>query len=130
MIVLDSSAVVAILKHEPDAQLFEIKLSEANDILIGAPTKFELLMVMARWRQAAAVDLASSLLKAVGAKVIPWDDTLTSLAIQAEFNFGKGRHPAALNFGDCMSYALAKSLNAPLLFKGDDFALTDITTAL
>lgn len=130
MIVLDSSAVVAILKHEPDAQLFEIKLSETKEILIGAPTKFELLMVMARWRQSPAVDLALSLLETVSAKVVPWDDAMTSLAVEAEFKFGKGRHKANLNFGDCMSYAVAKSLNAPLLFKGDDFALTDITSAL
>jgi len=130
LIVLDSSALVAILKQEPDAPSFQVKLSETKEILIGAPTKFELLMVMARWRQAPAVDLALSLLETVSAKVVPWDDAMTSLAVEAEFKFGKGHHKANLNFGDCMSYAVAKSLNAPLLFKGDDFALTDITSAL
>lgn len=130
MIVVDSSAVVAILKLEQDAHLFQAKLSETNEILIGAPTKFELLMVMARWRQKPAVELAISLLETIGAKVVPWDDALTSVAVQAEFDFGKGRHKANLNYGDCMSYALAKSLDAPLLFKGDDFSRTDVKSAL
>ncbi|MFM5915258.1 type II toxin-antitoxin system VapC family toxin [Chakrabartia godavariana] len=130
MIVLDSSAVVAILKREPDAETFQIKLSEAAEVMIGAPTKFELLMVMARWRQKPAVDLAVSLLGTIGAKVVPWDDALTMLAVKAEFDFGKGRHPANLNFGDCMAYALAKSLDSPLLFKGDDFSKTDVKSAL
>lgn len=130
MIVLDSSAVVAILKREPDAETFQIKLSEATEVMIGAPTKFELLMVMARWRQKPAVDLAVSLLGTIGAKVVPWDDALTMLAVKAEFDFGKGRHPANLNFGDCMAYALAKSLDSPLLFKGDDFSKTDVKSAL
>ena len=130
MIVLDSSAVVAILKREPDAETFQIKLSEATEVMIGAPTKFELLMVMARWRQKPAVDLAVSLLETIGAKVVPWDDALTMLAVKAEFDFGKGRHPANLNFGDCMAYALAKSLDSPLLFKGDDFSKTDVKSAL
>ena len=98
--------------------------------MIGAPTKFELLMVMARWRQKPAVDLAVSLLGTIGAKVVPWDDALTMLAVKAEFDFGKGRHPANLNFGDCMAYALAKSLDSPLLFKGDDFSKTDVKSAL
>jgi len=130
LIVLDSSAVVAILKREPDAETFQIKLSEAAEVMIGAPTKFELLMVMARWRQKPAVDLAVSLLGTIGAKVVPWDDALTMLAVKAEFDFGKGRHPANLNFGDCMAYALAKSLDSPLLFKGDDFSKTDVKSAL
>ena len=98
--------------------------------MIGAPTKFELLMVMARWRQKPAVDLAVSLLGTIGAKVVPWDDALTMLVVKAEFDFGKGRHPANLNFGDCMAYALAKSLDSPLLFKGDDFSKTDVKSAL
>lgn len=130
MIVLDSSALVAILKQEPDAQSFQSLLSETDEILIGAPTKFELLMVMARWRQKPAVDLALSLLETIGAKVVPWDDALTLLAVEAELRFGKGRHDAKLNFGDCMSYALAKSLDAPLVYKGDDFSKTDVKSAL
>ncbi len=130
MIVVDSSALVAILKQEDEAELFIEKLGDSTEVLIGAPTKFELMLVMARWNEGPAVEAALALLVAVNAEVVAWDDHMTDLAIQAEFNFGKGRHPAALNYGDCMAYALAKSLNAPLLFKGNDFALTDVRSAL
>jgi ribonuclease VapC len=130
LIVLDSSALIAILKQEEDAVQFQSKLIDATELFIGAPTKFELLLVMSRWQQLQAAELARSLLDAVGAKVVDWDDEMASIALEAEFRFGKGRHPAALNFGDCMAYAVAKLLDAPLLFKGNDFAQTDIRSAL
>lgn len=128
--MLDSSAVVAILKQENDAGQFRDKLIDATELFIGSPTKFELLMVMSRWRQLPAAEMAKTLLDVVGAQVVDWDDEMASIALEAEFRFGKGRHPAALNFGDCMAYAVAKRLDAPLLFKGSDFAQTDIRSAL
>jgi len=130
LIVADTSALVAVLKNESDADQYRDALAAADTMIIGAPTKFELLMVMARWRGEVAVEAAIDLLDAFKAVPIGWDDAMTLIAIQAEFRFGKGRHPAALNFGDCMAYALAKSLDAPLLYKGEDFAKTDIRSAL
>lgn len=63
-------------------------------------------------------------------RIVPWSDALVAIARDAFLTYGKGRHPAGLNFGDCMSYALAKSLDAPLLYKGEDFAKTDVRSAV
>ena len=70
------------------------------------------------------------LIEANDIEVVSWTSELADAAAEAFLRFGKGRHPAKLNFGDCMAYALAKSLDAPLLYKGDDFARTDIRSAL
>ena len=74
--------------------------------------------------------LVEDLLQNAKIEVVDWTDAMVSLAIDAFLKFGKGQHKAKLNFGDCMAYALAKSLNAPLLYKGADFAQTDIRSAL
>ena len=75
-------------------------------------------------------DMAEALLARFNIAVVPWTDDHAGIAADAFLRFGKGRHPANLNFGDCMAYALAKSLDAPLLFKGDDFSKTDVKSAL
>lgn len=95
---------------------------------MAAPTKFELMMVAARRPHGPYI--AEDLIGAFGLQVIDWTDAHAELAIDAFLRFGRGRHPAALNFGDCMAYALAKALDAPLLYKGNDFSQTDITSAL
>lgn len=105
-------------------------MAGASSLLIGAPTKFELLLVLGRPFGSQGLSIAAGLIESYGIEVCDWTSQLADIAGQALVSYGKGRHPAQLNFGDCMAYALAKSLNAPLLYKGGDFAKTDIRSAL
>ena len=130
MIAVDTSALVAILKSEADASSFTDALNDAETLRIGAATRFELLLVMANIQGQEGVDDAKALLDAYRFECIDFTEEMSDAAAQAFLKFGKSRHPAKLNFGDCMAYALAESLDAPLLFKGDDFAQTDIRSAL
>lgn len=130
MIVVDTSALVAILRKEPEADVLARVIAAASRIVIGAPTKFEFLLVTAALRRAGGEQDAINLLARIDAEVLEWTSEHADLAFGALMRFGKGRHPAALNFGDCMTYAVAKALNAPLLFKGGDFTKTDIVSAL
>ena len=129
MIVADTSALVAILLREPEATIFTERLL-ASDVCIAAPTLLELLIVTHSRRGPALAQDAELLVEKLSLRINAWEERHVALARQAFARFGKGRHPAKLNFGDCMSYALAKSLDAPLLYKGNDFALTDIRSAL
>ena len=88
------------------------------------------MLVMGGWRKEAAMAETSQLLTALNIETADWTNELSDIAGQAFLSFGKGQHKAALNFGDCMSYALAKATDAPLLFKGNDFAMTDIRSAI
>ena len=126
MIVVDTSALVAILKHESGSDLFLDRLASADGVFIGAPSKFELLLVMGRSQGENGMKDARLLLDNLQITVLDWTSALADIAADALLGYGKGRHPAKLNFGDCMAYAVAKALDAPLLFKGDDFALTDV----
>lgn len=130
MIVVDTSALMAVLRGESDCEPFLEILGGLEDIVIGAPTKFELLLVMGGWKEENGIERANRLLAASDIQTVDWTNELADIAGVAFLRFGKGRHPAKLNFGDCMAYALAKSLDAPLLFKGDDFSKTDIKSAL
>lgn len=130
MIVVDTSALVAILRNEPEADSIAACLTQAQECVIGAPTKFELLLVMSRPYGDQGLAIANNLLAQYGFSVHDWTSELADIAGRALVEFGKGRHPAALNFGDCMAYAVAKSRDAPLLFKGDDFSLTDVKIAV
>lgn len=130
MIVVDTSVLVAILKKENDAETLAMTMLDRRDLVIGAPTKFELLLVTGRWMGEDGVIDAKELIDQLGIRVLDWTDSLSNEAASAFLRYGKNRHSAALNFGDCMAYALAKSLDAPLLYKGDDFAQTDIKAAL
>ena len=127
--MVDTSALIAILVNEPEAKAFTRIIVQAPERIIGAPTHFELLMVACGQRQMATEPEVARLLDMMGIQVVPWTPDLAETAQAAFRTFGKGSHPARLNFGDCMSYALAKSLDAPLLYKGDDFAKTDIRSA-
>lgn len=129
-LVVDTSALVAIVMKEPDAGVFLQRLrQERGGTRIAAPSKLELLMVLSG-RQDDATDKAEALLAAFPITVAPFTTDLVPLAHDAFLRFGKGRHAAGLNFGDCIAYALAQYLRAPLLFKGRDFALTDVIPAL
>jgi ribonuclease VapC len=128
VIVVDSSAFVAILAQEPEESRFARALGDAEARVMSAGNYVECAMVAeGRFRGRADLD---DWLTYRRVDVRPVDLNLARMAADAFARFGKGRHPAGLNYGDCFAYALAKSLNAPLLYKGDDFSKTDIASAL
>lgn len=130
MIIVDTSALFAIQYEEPEAQAFARLLRADGRPMIGAPTLFEYYLVVAGKFGPQAYIEARLMVKHFDAAIINWDEDMAEIAAEAWIRFGKGRHPAALNFGDCMSYAIAKSMSGPLLFKGDDFSLTDVERAV
>jgi ribonuclease VapC len=128
--VVDTSAVVAILFNEPDADRFGQALAAAPLRLLSAVTRVELSFVIeGRKRDAGRIDL-ERLLQQGAFEVVSVTPQQTQFAIDAFRRFGKGRHRAGLNIGDCFSYALAMATGDPLLFKGDDFSHTDVRSAL
>lgn len=128
-VVIDSSAVLAILRKEPDHGRLHSTLERADVLAIGAPTLFETAMVAIARFGAEGEDLIEQFLKQWKVHVLPFEKRHWRIADQAFDRFGKGRHPAALNYGDCMSYATARVAEMPLLFVGNDFARTDIAPA-
>lgn len=126
-VVIDSSAFIAILNQEPEAGAFSLVMRHHRYRAMASSTYLECAIVMSRWR-AGRFELDDWLLRET-IVVVPVDHTLAQIAADAFARYGKGRHPAGLNFGDCFAYALARSLNAPLLFKGDDFSRTDVLAA-
>jgi ribonuclease VapC len=130
MIAVDTSAIIAILFAEPEAEVLKLRIA-AEPACISAVSLQEASMVMAgRLGDATAWQDLDDLIRDASLEVITHDRKLAEIAREAFLRFGKGRHPARLNCGDCASYALAKSANIPLLFKGGDFAKTDIVPAL
>ena len=124
--VIDTSALIAIFLGEPEADRFDAAIAAAKIRLLPATCLLEARIVLVARRDERSVnDLDLWMLKA-GVDVVPVDGDLVDLATQAWLVFGKGRPPAGLNFADCLSYALAKRSGEPLLFKGDDFAKTDL----
>jgi ribonuclease VapC len=130
LIVIDSSALVAILRDEPERRLFIDAILDHGRPCISAGTYLEASMVMELRLGDRGGREIDTLIEDVGIETVAFDQVQASAAREAFRQFGKGRHRAALNFGDCFSYALAKTMGAPLLFKGEDFALTDIKRAL
>ena len=128
--VLDSSAIVAIEAQEPGYEKLIAKIDRAaGPVLAGAPTALEAAMVLTACRGRDAAPWVSGFLRSVDAEVIPFSARHFEVAAKAFARFGKGRHPAGLNYGDCFSYALSKTTREPLLFKGKDFAKTDLIAA-
>ncbi|MGU3539095.1 type II toxin-antitoxin system VapC family toxin [Methylobacterium sp. A54F] len=127
MIVVDSSAFAAILFHEPEAERLSGILALAEPRYMAAPTYLECAIVASRREDGRR--LLDAWLDARGITIHPLDEALARRAADAFARYGKGRHPAGLNFGDCFAYALATALDAPLLYKGDDFARTDVVAA-
>jgi len=127
VIVLDSSILVGIIKGEPDAEkLLDLVASETW--AVGAPTLVETRAWCAINLTAGSSRWLEGVIQADGVSVVPFGRDMADIASRAFATFGKASgHPAKLNFGDCMAYAVAVSLGAPLLFKGGDFGLTDIT---
>jgi len=130
VIVADTSALYAIQFGEPEAERFREVASERRSLAVGAPTLLEYLMVVGGRFGAEGVAQAKALLAELDVVVINWTEDEVALALDAFFRFGRGSGQGAkLNYGDCMAYAMAKSFDAPLLYKGEDFALTDIRAA-
>ena len=124
MIVVDTSAIVAILLREPERPAFRLAVADAGRILVSAVSTVELAAVTGR--DDVLFEAARSFLHEPHVVVEPVDAAQAAIAADAYRRFGKGRHPAGLNLGDVFSYALARQRGLPLLFKGDDFARTDI----
>jgi ribonuclease VapC len=130
VIVADSSALIAILRREPEADDFLHVIAEAELCLLSAVSLLEISMVLAgrAGNKDCWIEL-DALIARAGMEVVAQDATLAETARDAFLQYGKGRHPAALNLGDCASYALAKTRGVPLLFKGEDFTKTDLVAA-
>ncbi len=125
--VIDTSAIVAIALNEPDPPEIEAQIANDSIRLISSATVLEAAMVLeTRLGDAGGREFDLWLLK-IGAEVVPVDAAQAEMARRAWRRYAKGHHSAALNYGDCFSYALAESRGEPLLFKGDDFAKTDVT---
>ena len=129
MIVVESSAIVAMALNEAESEQFSLMIA-TNRSLVAAPTALETHLVLSGRGSGSATKFMDAFLARDAVELVAFDSSLFELARVAFDRFGRGRHPAALNFGDCFAYTLAKAHNAPLLYKGDDFALTDIRPAI
>ncbi len=127
--IIDTSAIIAILAGEPDAAHFAQLIEDNPAPRIGAPALLEASIVLARWYGDSAEAALDAFVRESGAEVVAFDLPQLRAAQSAYRQYGKGRHPAGLNFGDCMSYALAQVCGEALLFKGQDFSQTDIASA-
>lgn len=127
--IVDSSTIIAILRDEPDAAAMAEALQEAPIRRISAVTYVEAAVVADNDRNPLLSRRFDSLVRGAQMLVEPVTARQADLARQAYRDFGKGRHKAGLNLGDCFAYALAKEMDEPLLFKGDDFCRTDIESA-
>ena len=127
--ILDSSAILAILFREPERGPLLLKLDPPVPRSIGAPTLVETATVLARRLGWESLEGLERFLREMAGTVLPFEEIHWVEAIEAHRKFGKGRHPAALNFGDCLSYAVARVAGEPLLCTGNDFTRTDLDLA-
>ena len=123
--IVDTSALVAVLDGEPEGERY-LDAMLAQEVRLSAVTAFEFGIVMDRRGDARSSRGVQILLDQIDARVVPVTAESAAMARAAYARFGKGVHPARLNFGDCFAYALAREFGEPLLFKGDDFAQTDV----
>ena len=128
--ILDTSALLAILYVEEDAERFAEALAASEQRLMSAANYLEAGIVVDSQRGAAAGRQLDALMSRASIGVEAVTREQADIARQAYLDFGKGNHPAGLTFGDCFAYALAKAKGLPLLFKGDDFSKTDVTSVL
>jgi ribonuclease VapC len=127
--VLDSSAIISIHLGELGYEILRDKIKAADVIMVGAPTLFETVMVLTARRGTDCRPVIFAFVRRIEAEVVPFNEEHLDAAITAFIRFGRGHHPAKLNFGDCMSYAIASVAGMPLLFTGNDFSKTDIVQA-
>jgi ribonuclease VapC len=127
--IVDSSALLAILLEEAEGHLFDVAILKRPDARMSAASLLEVSMILWSRKGADGVRDLDLLTLRFKIEIVPFTESQALLARAAFDRYGKGRHPAKLNFGDCMSYALARESGEELLFKGTDFALTDIAVA-
>ncbi len=130
MIAVDTSALIAIIYGEAEAEKFARRIAAEDVCVVSAVSILEASIVLAKSGDRASWPELDALIANFGIEIRPHSAGLTEIARMAFLRFGKGRHPARLNFGDCAAYALAKSEGVALLFKGDDFPQTDIAAAV
>lgn len=128
--ILDSSAVVAVIRDEQGEERLVEAIERAPSVGIGTPTLAEVSIVLVHCMGHVGRLALTGFLDDNDVVSIPFDERHWHTAAEAFIRYGKGRHPAALNYGDCMTYATAHLADHPLLFTGDDFAKTDLTSAL
>jgi ribonuclease VapC len=128
-LILDSSAVVAAVSGEPGHEELERRMREADVLAIGAPTLVETGVVLVGAYGETARATIARLRERLEIVIVPFGASHWEAAAEAFRRYGKGRHPARLNYGDCMAYATAWVADEPLLYIGDDFARTDIKAA-
>jgi ribonuclease VapC len=129
-VIVDSSALLAIILDEPDAARFALAIADAEEAQIGAPNWVEVAIVTNARADETLLDRMERFASDLRLGIAPFLQRHALGARRAWQRFGRGRHPARLNYGDCMAYGFAKAEGETLLFKGDDFALTDIEPAL
>jgi ribonuclease VapC len=130
-VILDSSAIIAIVRRESDREIYLDALLDAEKVAISSSTLLETRIVAQRTGIEGLEEQIVSLILDHSVEIIPFSAAQQTLAAEAHRTFGKGSgHPAKLNFGDCFAYALAKESGEPLLFKGNDFSQTDMKPAL
>jgi ribonuclease VapC len=128
-IVLDSSAIVAVLLREPDAERCLERIESAEMVVTGAPTVVETAMVLSRYLGRDSRPALAEFLREAEVEVVDFREEHARVAMRAFDRFGKGRHGAALNYGDCLAYAVARVSGLPLLHSGNDFRKCDIALA-
>jgi len=128
-VIVDASAMVAILLEEPEGHLFDVAILRSAICRMSSAAFLEASMILQSRRGADGVRDLDLQIARFRIEIVAFTEAQAWLAREAFKRYGKGRHPAKLNFGDCMSYALAKETGEELLFKGTDFALTDIAVA-
>ncbi len=127
--VVDTSALLAILLNEPERSDFNQKIGSANTCIISSGTYLETCIVIETRLGYEGMRDLRYFMETAKIEIIAFDSYHTEIARRAYNKFGKGKHPAGLNYGDCFAYALASTTDQPLLFKGNDFSQTDIKKA-
>jgi ribonuclease VapC len=125
--IIDTSAILAILFNEDDAQVYAEAISRADSCRVSAATFVEAAIVVESQTKNNGSRQLDAFIRRAAITIEPVTEDQAHTARQAFTDFGKGRHPAGLNYGDCFSYALSKATREPLLFKGKDFAKTDLS---
>jgi ribonuclease VapC len=129
-VIVDSSAILAILLEEPEGHLLDVAILKRDDPRMSAAGLLEASMILQSRRGTDSVRDLDLLIARFKIQIVPFTESQARIARRAFERYGKGQHPAQLNFGDCMAYALAKETGEELLFKGTDFGQTDIAVAL
>lgn len=127
--ILDSSAILAVYFDEPERDELLEKISTADVVGVGSPTLSEAAIVVGGRLGERGAEGLRRMVERMSVVVVAFEEPHWQVAVRASLRYGKGRHPAALNFGDCLAYASAKLAERPLLCKGEDFAQTDLVLA-